>query len=666
MSLILNIFPQISHQCTTVVDILRDRSSTQPHTQAFTFLEDGETQESTLTYYELDRRSRAIASQLQALGLSGERAILLYPPGLDYLTAFFGCLYAGVVAVPAYPPRNQRNTPRIQAIIADAQAAIILTTTTLLPNVKSLLTKHTDQGSLCWLTTDNLAQGIEDSWQQPEIDAQILAFLQYTSGSTGTPKGVMLSHGNLLHNAAVTYQIMEHSPESQFVSWLPVYHDMGLIGGILQPLYGGFPCVLMSPTSFLQRPYRWLQAISQYRGTTSGGPNFAYELCIQRITPEQKSTLDLSSWSVAFNGAEPIRSETLERFSATFAECGFRPEGFYPCYGMAEATLMVSGGIKKALPPCKTVAKSALERHQVIEAATSEDIQTFVSCGQSVPQQQIVIAHPETLKPCQPDEVGEIWVSGPSIGQGYWNRPDETKQTFHASLKGPDSRLFLRTGDLGFLDKGELFITGRAKDLIIIRGRNLYPQDLELTVERSHSSLRSGSGAAFSVEAENEERLVVVQELEFRAKPNIEEVIAAIRQAVAEEYEIQVYAVVLIKPGTIPKTSSGKIQRRATKADFLANKLEVVGSSIQKTINIDGNENRLQREALLALTPRKQQPLLESYLQKQIARVFAIPLHEINLQQPLTPLGLDSLRVIELKNRIEDDLEVSVPIADFF
>ncbi len=666
MSSILNRFPQISDQCTTVVDLLRDRSSTQPHIQAFTFLEDGETQESTLTYHELDRRSRAIASQLQALGLSGERAILLYPSGLDYLTAFFGCLYAGVVAVPAYPPRNQRNTPRIQAIIKDAQAAIILTTTTLLPSVKSLLTKHTDQGNLRWLTTDNLAQSIEDSWQQPAIDAQILAFLQYTSGSTGTPKGVMLSHGNLLHNAAVTYQIMEHSSESQFVSWLPVYHDMGLIGGILQPLYGGFPCVLMSPTSFLQRPYRWLQAISHYRGTTSGGPNFAYELCIQRITHEQRSTLDLSSWSVAFNGAEPIRLETLERFSATFAECGFRPEGFYPCYGMAEATLMVSGGIKKVLPLGKTVAKSALEKHQVIEAATSDDIQTFVSCGQSVPQQQIVIAHPETLQRCQPDEVGEIWVSGLSIGQGYWNRPDETEQTFHASLKEPDSWLFLRTGDLGFLDNGELFITGRAKDLIIIRGRNLYPQDLELTVERSHSSLRSGSGAAFSIEAENEERLVVVQELEFRAKPNIEEVIAAIRQAVAEEHEVQVYAVVLIKPGTIAKTSSGKIQRRATKADFLANKLEVVGSSIQKTINIDGNENRLQRQALLALTPRKQQPLLESYLQEQIARILAIPLHEINLQQPLTSLGLDSLRVIELKNRIEDDLEVTVPIADFF
>ncbi|GAB1538916.1 fatty acyl-AMP ligase [Scytonema sp. NUACC21] len=468
MTQILNNFPENSHQCATVVDILRDRSFRTPYKQAFTFLEDGETQELTLTYHELDRRSRVVAAQLQALGLSGERAILLYPPGLDYLTAFFGCLYAGIVAVPAYPPRNQRNTPRIQAIIKDAQAAIILTTTTIFPTIQSLLEKESSQGNLRWLTTDDLPQGIEDSWEERAIIAQTLAFLQYTSGSTGTPKGVMLNHGNLLHNAAVTYQVMEHSPESQFISWLPVYHDMGLIGGILQPLYGGFPCVLMSPTAFLQRPYRWLQAISRYRGTTSGGPNFAYELCIQRITPEQRSTLDLSSWSVAFNGAEPIRQETLERFSATFAECGFCPEAFYPCYGMAEATLMVSGGVKKALPPCKTVAKSSLEKNCIVEAsADSDDIQTFVSCGQTVPQQRIAIAHPETLMSCHSHEVGEIWVSGPSIGQGYWNRPLETEQTFHAYLKDTGEGPFLRTGDLGFLHNGELFITGRAKDLII-------------------------------------------------------------------------------------------------------------------------------------------------------------------------------------------------------
>ncbi|AVH69203.1 non-ribosomal peptide synthetase [Nostoc sp. 'Lobaria pulmonaria (5183) cyanobiont'] len=667
MTQFFNKFQEILPQCATIVDILRDRSFKMPHTQAFTFLEDGETQELTLTYHELDRRSRAVAAQLQALGLSGERAILLYPPGLDYLTAFFGCLYAGVVAVPAYPPRNQRKTPRIQAISRDAQVSVALTTTAMLPILQSILTPETKQGNFHWLTTDNIAQGIEDSWQQPAINGDTLAFLQYTSGSTGTPKGVMLSHGNLLHNAAVTYQMMEHSPSSKFVSWLPVYHDMGLIGGILQPLYGAFPCILMSPASFLQRPYRWLQAISHYKGTTSGGPNFAYEQCVQRITQEQKETLDLSSWNVAFNGAEPVRRDTLEQFATTFAECGFHQEAFYPCYGMAEATLIVSGGIKTALAPVKTVDKSALSQSQIVEAtAQSQDIQSFVSCGETIPQQQIVIVNSETLTRCSSDEVGEIWVSGLSIGQGYWNRTEETEETFHAYLKDTKEGPFLRTGDLGFLDNGELFITGRAKDLIIIRGRNLYPQDIELTAQGSHLSLRSGANAAFTLEVNNEERLVIVQELEFRAKPNLAEVASAIRQAIAQDHEVQVYGVVLIKPGSIPKTSSGKIQRRATRTQFKNGELNIVESDILKISDIARNETQLQRSELLALSPRECQPVLESYLIELLGRVLSIATDDINLEEPLSTLGLDSLKVFELKNRIELDLEVEVSVADFF
>ncbi|MDZ8084245.1 MAG: amino acid adenylation domain-containing protein [Nostoc sp. DedQUE12b] len=667
MTQIINKFQQIPPQYATIIDILRDRSFKMPHKQAFTFLEDGETQELTLTYHELDRRSRAVAAQLQALGLSGERAILLYPSGLDYLIAFFGCLYAGVVAVPAYPPRNQRKTPRIQAISIDAQASVALTTTAMLPTLQSILTPQTKQGNFHWLTTDNIAQGIEDSWQQPVINGDTLAFLQYTSGSTGTPKGVMLSHGNLLHNAAVTYQLMEHSPSSKFVSWLPVYHDMGLIGGIMQPLYGAFPCILMSPASFLQRPYRWLQAISRYKGTTSGGPNFAYEQCVQRITQEQKETLDLSSWSVAFNGAEPVRQNTIEQFVTTFAECGFRQETFYPCYGMAEATLIVSGGIKTALAQIKTVEKSALSQNQIVEAtAQSQDIQSFVSCGQTIPQQQIVIVNPETLTRCSSDEVGEIWVSGLSVGQGYWNRTEETEQTFHAYLKDTGEGPFLRTGDLGFLENGELFITGRAKDLIIIRGRNLYPQDIELTAQGCHSSLRSGANGAFTVEVNNEERLVVVQELEFRAKPNLAEVVNAIRQAIAQEHEVQVYAVVLIKPGSIPKTSSGKIQRRATRTQFENGELNVVGSDILKISDIARNETQLQRSELLALSPSECQPVLESYLIELLGRVLSIATDDINPEEPLSTLGLDSLKVFELKNLIEVDLEVEVSVTDFF
>ncbi len=666
---------EASSNCSTVVELLFLRSSTQPHLDAFTFLLDGEMEKATLTYQELDRLARRIAAQLQALGLTGERALLLYPPGLEYVAAFFGCLYAGVVAVPAYPPRNGRNTPRILSILKDAQAAVILTTTAILPQVQFLFADKFNIDDIHWLTTDNLTTGIEALWQKPFISKDTLAFLQYTSGSTGIPKGVMLSHGNLLHNAAVTRQYMEHSSSSKFVTWLPVYHDMGLIGGVLQPLYGGFSCVMMPPAAFLQRPYRWLEAISRYRGTTSGAPNFAYELCIEKITPEQRSTLDLSSWSVAFNGAEPIRQKTLEHFAYTFAECGFRPEAFYPCYGMAEATLMVSGSVKSALVTTKYLQKKALERNNIIAAVTNEDNAmplatiedgiALVSCGRVVPQQQIVIANPETLTSCASDEVGEIWVCGASIGRGYWNRPEETEQTFRAYLQDTGAGPFLRTGDLGFLHDGELFITGRVKDLIIIRGRNLYPQDLELTAERCHKILRAGSGAAFAVEVEQEERLVIVQELEFRAKPNVEEITAAIRQAIALEHEVQVYAVILIKAGTIPKTSSGKIQRRATKAGFLAGTLEVVGSSILEIAQTT-EEQFLTRTELLAVESEQRQQLLNCHLQNLVARVLRLTPSQVDGEQPLSSLGLDSLKVFELKNRIEIDFGAAISVAEFF
>ncbi len=642
--------------CSTIVELLQHRASSQSQKTAFTFLEDGEKETERLTYAELDQRAKAIATQLQALNLRGERALLLYPPGLDYLAAFFGCLYAEVIAVPAYPPQNQRNTPRIQAIAIDAKAKIALTTKTLLLRMESLLGKI---GDLQWLATDSLATGIEANWRKPDLAQDAIAFLQYTSGSTGTPKGVMVSHGNILHNAAMTYRCMGHSPESKFVSWLPIYHDMGLIGGILQPLYGGFPCILMSPTSFLQRPYRWLQAISRYGGTTSGAPNFAYELCVQKITPEQRTSLDLSSWQVAFNGAEPIRHETLELFAATFADCGFRREVFYPCYGMAETTLLVSGedketrqgdegtrgqGDKTVLYKTKAVDKSALAKDCIVEVSEEKDSQVFVGCGKCIPGQEIAIAklaegivHPETLTLCKPNRVGEIWVRGDSIAKGYWHRPEETEKTFQVNFNLlPVSKLsegvyhkgtmsfrtpslpishdrgvtkqncFLRTGDLGFLDdSGELFVTGRLKDLIIIRGRNLYPQDIELTAERSHDALRLGSNAAFTVEVDNEEKLVVVQELEFRAKPNLKEVITAIRQRVTEAHEIEVYGVVLIKPGSIPKTSSGKIQRRATRDRFLEDTLKIVASSILETKEFVDREQKLTREELLQQSPQK-------------------------------------------------------------
>jgi len=655
-------------ECLTIVDVLCRRSFEQSEEKAFMFLEPGNNQESTLTYRELDQRSRQVAAQLQDLGLEGERALLLYPPGLDYLVAFFGCLYAGIIAIPAYPPRNKRNSPRVMAIVNDAKPRIILTTKNLLPKLPPLLTDTSEGEKMKWLATDSLKQGIESNWQTPKLEKNSLAFLQYTSGSTGTPKGVMVSHGNIIHNATMTYRYMEHTSRSKFVSWLPMYHDMGLIGGIIQPLYGGFTCVLMSPASFLQNPYYWLKTISEYQGTTSGGPNFAYELCLEKITPEQRKSLDLSSWTVAFNGSEPVRFSTLTRFAETFAECGFSPEAFYPCYGMAEATLMISGVNKKTLPSTKTIKKSALATNKIVDNdGENQDHQTFVSCGQSIPEQKCIIVDPDKLIPCQEDQVGEIWVLGTdkSIAQGYWQKPLETEKTFQAYLADTNEGPFLRTGDLGFLQGGEIYITGRVKDLIIIRGRNYYPQDLELTAERSHPALRTSSNSAFCLEIDKEEKLIIVQELEFRANPDRDEVINAIRQAVTQEHEVEVYGVVLIKPGTIPKTSSGKIQRRGTYLKFLDNQLEIVAQNILNSVD-SLKPDYLNSQTLLALPDQESKRILESYLQNNLGKLLNLVSEEVNVTQPLNSLGLDSLKIFELKNKIEADFQVNILITDFF
>jgi acyl-CoA synthetase (AMP-forming)/AMP-acid ligase II len=567
------------HDFSTLVDLLSYRAQHQPDQTGYIFLQDGETEAGRLTYQELDRQARAIASKLQSLNATGSRALLLYPPGLEFIAAFFGCLYAGVVAVPAYPPRRNQTMSRLQSILANAQAAVALTTTSQLGDIEVRFAEEPGLSELSWVDTDNIANNAAEAWQEPEVSSDTLAFLQYTSGSTGTPKGVMVSHGNLLHNSALINQCFADTPNSRGVSWLPPYHDMGLIGGVVQPLYVGAPMILMPPVAFMQRPFRWLQAISRFKVTTTGGPNFAYDLCTRKITPEQLASLDLSSWEVAFTGAEPVRAETLEQFARTFADCGFRREAFLPCYGMAETTLIVSGGLKTTPPIIRQVDGAALEQNRVVAATPkNESIRTIVSCGQSVLDLKVVIVDPVSLIPCPDNQVGEIWVSGPSVAQGYWNQPEQTEQAFHAYLADTGEGPFLRTGDLGFLQDGELFITGRIKDVIIIRGQNHYPQDIELTVENSHPALRVGCGAAFATEVKGQERLVIVQEVErtYLRKLNVKEVVESIRQAVAAEHGLQVYAAVLVKTGSIPKTSSGKIQRHACRAGFLSGSLNVV------------------------------------------------------------------------------------------
>ena len=568
-------------QHLTLIDLLMYRAIQQSSQIAYTFLPNGEVEQDRLSYQELDLQAKAIAAHLQRLVTQGERALLLYPPGLEFISAFFGCLYAGVVAVPAYPPRPNMNLSRLQAIIADAQATIILTTESLFNSLESRRSEHPELAAMHWLTTDHISPNLSLEWQMPKLEADTLAFLQYTSGSTGTPKGVMITHKNLLSNEQSIQTRFGHTDKTIFVGWLPLFHDMGLIGNVLQPLYLGIPSILMSPVAFLQKPFRWLQAISQYQATTSGGPNFAYDLCTRKITPEQRSQLDLSHWEIAFNGAEPIRAETLENFTNYFAPCGFRREAFYPCYGMAETTLFVSGGVKTSPPIFYEVEATSLEENRVIPTQSGENTRTLVGCGRQGLGENIVIVDPTSFTPCVDQVVGEFWVAGGSVASGYWQRSEQTQETFQAYLKPTGEGPFLRTGDLGFLHQGELFVTGRLKDVIIVRGQNHYPQDIELTVQKSHPALRLDCGAAFTIEQKGQPQLVIVQEVERTALRglDIKHVIGNITEAVINEHGLQVYATVLIKPGSIPKTSSGKIQRHACRQRFLEESLNEIENS---------------------------------------------------------------------------------------
>lgn len=653
----------------TLIDLLQTRAREHPDRLVFRFLRDSDSDIVTITYGELDRRARAIGAWLESLNAGRERALILYPPGLDYIASFFGCLYADVIAIPAYPPRLNRPVPRIQSMVADSKAKFALTTSTILHNIEQRFEHAPELGKLSWLDTEQIPAGIEADWHRPNITSKTLAFLQYTSGSTSQPKGVMLSHGNLIHNLGAIQRGFQIDSSAVGMFWLPSYHDMGLIGGILEPIYIGAYSNLMSPVSFLQRPVRWLEAISKYKATTSGAPNFAFDLCLDKITPEQIETLDLSSWTLAFCGAEPIRPETLERFSRTFEPCGFRRSSFYPCFGMAESTLIVSGGVGPAEPRTLIIDRKSLELNQVEVVSSENDTSlTMVNCGKPIIDQRIVIVNSNTLEECASDEVGEIWVTGPSVAQGYWGLENETRSHFQAHVANTGEGPFLRTGDLGFLHEGELFITGRLKDLIIIHGSNHYPQDIELTVESSHVALQAGGGAAFSVTDSGKEKLVIVQEVTRKNRnPNVDEVTSVIRQAVAEKHDLQVFAIVLIKPMSIPKTSSGKIQRRATKASFLKEELDVVGEwragssafaqggadgRVAKQIET-GRSRSAVNEKVAAATSGKSFYEIQIFLITRIAFILEMDASSIDPRQPFTYYGLGSVQAVSLTGDLE-------------
>ena len=652
-----------SAQCKNLVEILRHHALVRPDKCIYTFISDGESDEARLTFKELDQQARALASRFKTLIAPGDRALLLYPSSLEYLTAFFGCLYAGVIPVPAFPPRLNRVDQRIEAISNNAQAAIALTTPDILAGVERRSKNVPGLEQIRWLST-RFPEPVDgmDNWVEPDLSPDSLAFIQYTSGSTASPKGVMVSHGNLIHNLSSIQTAFEVDPNANDigVSWAPLYHDSGLILSALLAVYAGGEIVLMSPAAFAQRPARWLEMITRHKGTISGGPNFALQWCVDRTTPEERAALDLSSWRVAFTGAEPIRSETLKRFIKTFAPCGFRADALTPVYGLAESTLMISSKHQTNIYSKYFLERPALESGRVVEVDPENSMgREFVGCGEPLPDQDVVIVDPDTQTSLPEDRVGEIWVTSPSVAQGYWANPAETRSTFHARLADRDEKNYLRTGDLGFVKYGELIVTGRLKDIIIINGRNYYAEDIELTIRELHPALQADSGAVFSIEKGGVEHLVIVYEVkrEYR-NASIDEVSRLIRRAIAENHELAVHDIVLIQPLSMPRTTSNKIQRSACKASYLSGSLEKITNHTFTDDLSGATQKGIESSPALPRTP------IEASLCFIWAEVLGID--HVGIYDNFFELGGTSLIATQIASRVEDFFQVELSLSILF
>lgn len=643
----------------TLNEFIRHRAAVQGDRIAYTFLRDGETEEINLSYRELDLQARAIAAQLQQLNQPGRNALLVYPPGLDFITAFCGCLYAGVVAAPAYPPepvRMDRTLPRLYAIAQDADPVAILTNSHGMAMQAKLGAMNPAFKLTAWIATDQPNDALASEWVEPLVRSHDLAYLQYTSGSTAAPKGVMITHANTLANLSLGTELNGFTSETTAVGWVPLYHDLGLIAYVLGPIYNGFHAVLMSPLHFLQRPIRWLRAITRYRASHNAAPPFGYDLCVRKTDPEHCNRLDLSCWKVAGVGAEPIRPETLQRFAQTFGPYGFQEKAFYPTYGMAESVLYVAGGKSSPGPP---VCSDAQPDQNGVGT-------TLTGCGHTRQGHQLQIVDPHSRKPCEPNQTGEIWVAGPSIAQGYYNRPEESESSFRVYTQdgqGP----FLRTGDLGYISGNELFITGRIKDLIIIRGRNHYPQDIELTVENSHPDLRKGCCAAFGLDmgedGQGREQLAVVQEMRWNYPKEIDwqELLQTMRQAIVQAHDIDPGALVLIKPGSIFKTSSGKIQRHACKSAYRKKELAVLAQWRRKRSHQTGPEAPSFPDNPLHRKRDDAQKMIQAWLVERVTASLGVEPDAIDPRAPFDSYGLDSMTVVLLTGELEEWLGFPIP-----
>ena len=625
----------------TLVQSLQQRAAQTPDQVALRFLAESAEHSVVLSYRDLDQRARTIAAALQANAGLGERAVLLFPSGPDYVAAFFGCLYAGVIAVPAYPPESTRrhHQERLLSIISDAEPRLLLTIASLSEGLAQI------ENAPKVLSVDTLEAQQADQWVEPDLKADDIAFLQYTSGSTALPKGVQVSHGNLVANEVLIRRGfgIDLNPDDVIVSWLPLYHDMGLIGGLLQPIFSGVPCVLMSPAYFLGRPLRWLEAISEYGGTISGGPDFAYRLCSERVSESALERLDLSRWRVAYSGSEPIRLDTLERFAEKFAACGFTPNNFFASYGLAEATLFVAGGTRGRGIPALRLDEQALAANR----AEPGQGPAIMSCGTSQPDHAVLIADPHTLTELPDQCVGELWATGPSIAHGYWRNPQASAKTFvqHAG------RTWLRTGDLGFIRDGEVYITGRLKDLLIVRGHNLYPQDIEQTIEREVEVVRKGRVAAFAVNDQGLEGIGIAAEISRSVQKILppEALIKAIRQAVAEACQQAPSVVVLLNPGALPKTSSGKVQRAACA-------IRHADGSLDSYAQFPGQPGQASEVAL------------ESDLQQQIAAIWCeqLQLAHVAGDDHFFLLGGNSITATQVVARLRESLGLELSLRLLF
>ena len=625
----------------TLVQSLQQRAAQTPDQVALRFLAESAEHSVVLSYRDLDQRARTIAAALQANAGLGERAVLLFPSGPDYVAAFFGCLYAGVIAVPAYPPESTRrhHQERLLSIISDAEPRLLLTIASLSEGLAQI------ENAPKVLSVDTLEAQQADQWVEPDLKADDIAFLQYTSGSTALPKGVQVSHGNLVANEVLIRRGfgIDLNPDDVIVSWLPLYHDMGLIGGLLQPIFSGVPCVLMSPAYFLGRPLRWLEAISEYGGTISGGPDFAYRLCSERVSESALERLDLSRWRVAYSGSEPIRLDTLERFAEKFAACGFTPNNFFASYGLAEATLFVAGGTRGRGIPALRLDEQALAANR----AEPGQGPAIMSCGTGQPDHAVLIADPHTLTELPDQCVGELWATGPSIAHGYWRNPQASAKTFiqHAG------RTWLRTGDLGFIRDGEVYITGRLKDLLIVRGHNLYPQDIEQTIEREVEVVRKGRVAAFAVNDQGLEGIGIAAEISRSVQKILppEALIKAIRQAVAEACQQAPSVVVLLNPGALPKTSSGKVQRAACA-------IRHADGSLDSYAQFPGQPGQASEVAL------------ESDLQRQIAAIWCeqLQLAHVAGDDHFFLLGGNSITATQVVARLRESLGLELSLRLLF